>query len=230
MYLGPMEDSTYKEPSIHIFGGGTTFHIRPGLALTAPSQGRTALGISTYLRQKSERFQLHLTKTAGGDVGLDTTNEVAQRLHEVISNPTTKIVFVGTALCAWEGSLRTFKGALPVGREHPALPTNRGAFNLLLIASDSIIRNLRKIRNDVLLVGFRSTSGVDEIEQFRLAQDSLSCYNLILSNDSTSGRNLLVTGSKGSGVVLYSTYDYEDALTTLVDITLLMSEKPPFSR
>jgi hypothetical protein len=98
-------------PTVHVFGGGTVFHVRPHLALTAPAYGKAARDIARFYDQLlgSEGLispppaRLHLTKMAGGDT-LETNADVAHRIQELLADPDTKIIFLSTALCDFEAS------------------------------------------------------------------------------------------------------------------------------
>lgn len=54
---------------IHIIGGGTVFHVRPHLALSAPAYGAAAKKIASLCEEKftdKMKINLHLTRMAGG--------------------------------------------------------------------------------------------------------------------------------------------------------------------
>ena len=209
-------ESIAKECSIHVFGGGTSFYVRPNLVLSAPSRGTTARQIARILEKKGEKFRLHLTRMAGGGAALDTNKDVESRLSKVVSFPDTKLVFLSTALCAWEGSIRTLQGGLPVGKQHPPIPTNKGSVNLLLNPAENLAKKIREIRKDLILVGFRSTSGASLAEQRKASMDSLRCYDIVLCNDYITQQNLIVA----EGRELYGTKDRQNALKGLIEASL----------
>lgn len=61
---------------IHILGGGTVFHVRPHLAVSAPAYGQTARWIKTWLENNTtEHWMLHLTRMANKGHGQLETNE-----------------------------------------------------------------------------------------------------------------------------------------------------------
>src|ERR1041385_1938369 len=96
---------------IHIIGGGTVFHVRNHLALTAPAYGstaRTIFKILNELPEVSSAFshsreygsswpddvpwtQLHLTKMANsGEGNLETNEDVSNLLDQIIADPVAK--------------------------------------------------------------------------------------------------------------------------------------------
>jgi hypothetical protein len=89
---------------VHVFGGGTVFHVRPHLAITAPAYGGAARQIEKLVSEQGYATRLHLTKMAGGR-DLETNEDVAKRIAEVVSNLDTKVIFLSTAFCDWGGGV-----------------------------------------------------------------------------------------------------------------------------
>ena len=76
--------------NIEIIGGGTVYHVRNHLALTAPAYGKTAKQLYDYCSTYDEyKVNLHLTKMAGGST-LETNEDVSNLLDGLIANPETK--------------------------------------------------------------------------------------------------------------------------------------------
>lgn len=91
--------------NVHIIGGGTLFHIRSHLALSAPAYGTTAKTLKRLCEERDTyNVKLHLTKMAGGEY-LETNEDVKNLLHELVSDPATKIIFMNAAMCDFSGQL-----------------------------------------------------------------------------------------------------------------------------
>src|SRR6516225_8217161 len=90
---------------VHILGGGTLAYVRSHLALCAPVYGTTARKLDRLCRAQGDKLDvvLHLTRMAGGDKDLETVDDVARLLDEIVADLATKIVFVNVALCDFRG-------------------------------------------------------------------------------------------------------------------------------
>lgn len=115
---------------VHIIGGGTVFHIRPHLALSAPAYGRTAFELADEVTGHGDfegEVHLYTTKMAGdiyqahavgkkgkitylaGHVeedargkGLETNTDVAKLIDQLVEDLAPKIIFMPVALCDFE--------------------------------------------------------------------------------------------------------------------------------
>lgn len=230
-------------PNIYIIGGGTNFHIRPHLALSAPAYGQTARDILARCFEEFEEedneptkwnHKLILTKMAGGRYmsGVDgewkyydTNDDIDVLVDEIVADPDAKVVFMTAALCDFEvedihrvyeeerehGTWVGHVHSKP-GKDLPRLKTSEhgrlslGEYNspddlgepslmLHLVPSAKIISKIRKIRKDIFLVGFKSTTGASKQEQFEagLALMKQSSCNLVLANDLHTRLNMVIT-------------------------------------
>lgn len=115
------------EQRIHIFGGGTLFHVRPHLALAAPAYGTVARSIFSELSEASGGARdggsrgfkhellddpgrtvystLHLTKMADPRSLLETNADIERRIDELLADPETRVIFMSAALCDFEGHI-----------------------------------------------------------------------------------------------------------------------------
>ena len=206
---------------VHVFGGGTFFHVRPHLALAAPAFGATARRIASILvGERGVDAELHLTRMAGGD--LDTNEDVARALDALVANPTTKIIFLSTALCDYEGHVVEHGVPTASGKREPRLRTIEGPRELALTVAEKIIGRVRRARKDIFLVGFKTTTGADLRTQYEAGLDLLkktSC-NLVFCNDLHTRMNLVVTPELAH---YHETTDRESALAGLVALTLRRS-------
>lgn len=221
---------------VHIIGGGTVFHVRPHLALSALAYGTTAKQIAHLfsgnrpasflpaLGSKGYReYYLHLTKMAGGDA-LETNADIDALLMKLISDPETKVIFLNAALCDFTGYILEntgYKDSLepsPSGKDQPRLRTALGNENMALKPAEKLIGKIRKERKDIFLVGFKTTAGATEDEMYLAGLTLLktTCCNLVLVNDVHTRLNLIVAPE----LARYSvTKDRNAALMELVEMT-----------
>lgn len=228
---------------IVIIGGGTHSWVRPHLALSAPAYGTTVFDIanilSFYLDTEEEwTVDEYLTKMAGGESlsngphldknnQLDTNEDVASLLDNVVADPSVKIVFMPVALCDFD--VNAIVSVTDYGLQYdkpgknlPRLKTSKyGAaaeLNLVLRPAGKIIKNIRQERKDIFLIGFKTTTGASEQEQFDAGLNLLksSSCNLVLANDLTTRSNMVITPEQAKYGI---TTNRGDAIATLVKMT-----------
>jgi hypothetical protein len=211
---------------VHIIGGGTVFHVRPHLALSAVAYGTTAKKIWDLMfhdgRPSDRSYDLHLTKMALGGTSakgeLETNADVDALLTKLVSDPETKVIIMNAALCDFEGNVEDPNYATPSGKNQPRLKTADGPKRMVLIPSEKLISKIRKTRKDIFLVGFKTTAGATEDEMYLAGLTLLkttSC-NLVLVNDVHTRLNLIVAPE----LARYSvTKDRDAALRELVEMT-----------
>lgn len=215
------------EPSIHIFGGGTVFHVRPHLAISAPAYGQTAKDLERLLGWNAPR--LHLTRMAGGERELETNEDVRKRLEKLTADPNTKVIFMSAALCDFEASVLESDGrGTNSGKDRPRLKTAHGKRTVELTPADKLIGSIRKERKDIFLVGFKTTAGASADDQYLAGLGLLkgSSCNLVLANDLHTKLNMVITPEQAR---YHETTDRGEALKGLVEMTLLRS-KGTFTR
>lgn len=222
---------------VHIIGGGTVFHVRPHLALSAPAYGTTARQLYRLFNRLDGRdCQLHLTKMAcNGDSNLETNADIDALLTRLVADPETKIIVMNAALCDFEGNIANLGVNAGValeatsleqlliqptrsGKDQPRLHTKDGNALMHLRPSEKLISKVRKDRKDIFLVGFKTTAGATEDEMYLAGLTLLkttSC-NLVLVNDVHTRLNLIVAPELAKYSV---TKDREDALYELVNMT-----------
>jgi hypothetical protein len=231
--------------NIEIIGGGTVYHIRNHLALTATAYGKTARAIQELLYDEYDVYQeygpeveeipnikLHLTKMAGG-YDLETNQDISDLLDKIIANPETKIVFFNPALVDYEATVLV-DGEVdhhwiqnvapsPSGKYETRLKTSEGEKHLVLKPAPKLISKIRKERKDIFLVGFKTTCGATEDEQFLTGLHLLksnSC-NLVLANDTKTRVNMIITPEQARYSV---TTNRNEALADLVSMAVSRSE------
>lgn len=202
--------------SVHIFGGGTFFHVRNHMALCAPAFGKTARYINTFY----DDAHLHLTKMADPNSILDTNEDVEYKLDRLIADPYCKIIYFNVALCDYEGQIWGDPGAdsIPSGKYSTRLKTSDGPQMMHLTPAAKLIGKIRKTRKDIFVVGFKTTCNATPDEQYLAALNMLKAnsINLVLANDTGNRRNMIVAPEETRYCV---TTDRNKALTTLVEMT-----------
>lgn len=181
-------------PSIHIFGGGTVQYVRSHLALCAPAYGNTARQLKNALLTEgveADQVALHLTRMADSASGLETNQDVALRLSAVLANPATKVVVFNVALCDFEGQVAT----TPSGKYAKRLKSRDGEVPLTLRPAPKLLADIKLVRPDVFVVGFKTTADDDADSQIALARRQLAetGVDLVWANDTVTRHNLLVT-------------------------------------
>lgn len=195
---------------IHVIGGGTVFHVRPHLALSAPAYGKLAQQIEEDLEAlvDPQRFQvdLHLTKMADPNSRIETNADVAKLVDRLIDDPDTKAIFLTAALCDFEGHVGEIADhryepiqqgtfvAEPSGKDRPRLKSNTPHL-MQLTAAEKILPRIRRKRKDIFLIACKTTAGATSDEQFVAGLDLLkrnSC-NLVLANDVLTRNNMIIT-------------------------------------
>jgi hypothetical protein len=245
MHYDP-RDGDPVDYSVHILGGGTVFHVRPHLALSAPAYGNTARAIKwQLLRRHSICGKLHLTRMCpGGDTSStakpavaprtdrpETNEDVANLLDHLVANPHTKIIFMSMALCDFTAKIvkREFDGVDIAttyevsGKMEPRLKTSDGQQSLLLTPADKLIGRIRKDRKDIFLVGFKTTAGAPPDAQYLAGLSLLktaSC-NLVFANDLHTRRCMVITPEQAR---YHECTVRSEAMAGLVDMALLRSK------
>jgi len=204
--------------NIHIIGGGTVAHVRPHLAIAAVAYGTTARKLYELCKGVSAlAVRLHLTRMAsGGEGDLETNEDVKELLDKLVEDPSTKVIFMPVALCDFEGSVLGPGGESTLsGKNQPRLRSGDGSATLVLMAAEKLIGSIRKKRKDIFLVGFKTTAGMTENDQYLAGLELLkktSC-NLVLVNDVHTRLNIIVAPELARYAV---TQDRDIALRELV--------------
>jgi len=226
--------------NIEVIGGGTVYHVRNHLALTAPAYGHTARVIldlilgNHYDSMVYHNVNLHLTKMANAGQGdLETNADIERLVDKLVANPDTKIIFFNPALVDFEGSIYEYNnldGDVPTtsGKYEPRLKTSKGEREMLMWPAPKIVSKIRKERKDIFLVAFKTTCGATEDEQFLTGLHLLksSSCNLVLANDTKTRMNMVITPEQAR---YHVTSDRREALAGLVDMAMLRS-KGTFTR
>ncbi len=219
--------------TIEIIGGGTVYHVRNHLALSVPAYGSTARYLAEVcFDEGADHYDvnLHLTKMANSGVGkLETNEDISKLLDKLIANPNTRIIIFNPALVDYEAAvpnrfgIRGYEGVTPSGKYETRLKTSEGTQTLKLTPAAKLIKKIRKERKDIFLVGFKTTCGATEDEQFLTGLHLLkeSSCNLVLANDTKTRLNMIITPEQARYSV---TTKREDALYELGRMAIARSD------
>ena len=213
--------------TIQIISGGTFYHVRPHLALSAPAFGSTGRMLEKLCVEMIPEMDtyLYLTRMADPTSRIETNEDVGQKLDTWVANTNVKIIFLPVALCDYEGHLVgrfNEPPLIPSGKKEPRLKTSDGTRMIHLRPAEKLISKIRKTRKDIFLVGFKTTAGASEQDMFTAGLHlckSTSC-NLVLVNDLHTKMNMVVTPEEAA---YHVTNNREEALRGLVEMAKLRS-------
>lgn len=204
--------------TVHIFGGGTIQHVRNHLALSAFARGRTARRLAEFLAEEDVSVRLHLTAMADHTSNLETNEDVAQRLREVLEMPSTRGIIFNVALCDFVGQV----GDVPSGKYAERLQTRlvpEEGLNLVIKPAPKLLALVHSMRPDVVSVGFKTTANDNMLEQVARASHIAQEHKLhwVLANDVGTRVNLVLPGASSQiEDALYCGMDRDQALQGLV--------------
>lgn len=188
-------------------------------ALPPMGARRTARRLQQLCATSDMDVRLHLTRMAGGDV-LETNQDIAALLNILVEDPATKIVFMNAALVDFSGGI----GTTPSGKHAERLKSRSVTDyrDIYLHPQPKLLGNVRKTRKDIFLVGFKTTTGATEDEQYIAALNLLkeSSCNLVLANDVVTRTNMVVCPEEAR---YHVTHNRDEALAGLVDMALKRS-------
>lgn len=145
---------------------------------------------------------------------METHQDVANRVRVLIDAPSVKVIFFSCAMVDWWDP--------ESGGKYEPRPTSAAPLNLRLMPTEKIIRKIREKRKDIFLVGFKSVSGLTAQEAYlaglKLCKEA-SC-NLVLVNDTSSRRNMIVTPEEAA---YHDGFDRDATLKGLVEMARLRS-------
>jgi hypothetical protein len=172
---------------------------------------------------------LKLTKMADplglmGDQAEDlVTNDDVGRLVEALkADLDTRVIFFNMALCDWEGEIGVCLdspiGRVASGKYAERLKTSDGPQLMMLTPTQKVIRHIKEGREDIFVVGFKTTCGSTEDEQYQAGLNLLesSSLDLVLANDTRTRSNMIITPQKTR---YHVTKDRDEVLQHLVDLT-----------
>jgi len=208
---------------IAIIGGGTISWVASHLALSAPAYGQTARSLEKICNELIPEMdvKLHVTKMAGGN-HLETNEDIAELINQLVHDNVTKIVFFTAAMVDYSAVLDISHGAMDElydGGKY-GLRINSSRYPILgfeFKATKKVINEVRKERKDIFLVGFKQTCGSTEDQQYIAGLNlckKASC-NLVLANDTKTRLNMVITPEEAR---YHVTMNRDEALRGLVDM------------
>lgn len=209
---------------IVIFGGGTVSYIRNHLALCAPAYGATAKKLALLAEELLPNLDvdLRLTKMAGGN-RLETNEDIAKDIEEIVADKSVKIVIMNAALCDYNGSIvdredvKNILAGTNSGKYEERLKTSEGQKIIRISPAEKIISTIRRTRKDIFLIGFKTTCGASEDEQYIAGLGlckGASC-NLVLANDTKTRVCMVITPEEAR---YHVTTNREESLRGLMEM------------
>jgi len=212
-----------KYHGIYILGGGTVSYVRNHLALCAPAYGKTARTLNELVpfcgSIPNSGVKLILTRMADPDGLMETNDDVAAVVEEIIADQNAKLVFFNVALCDFDGRI----GDVDPGKYAERLKTSDGDVTMRLTPADKIIGRIRQYRKDIFVVGFKTTTRATEDEQYLAGLTLLkkNSINLVLANDTVTRVNMIITPEEAR---YHVTKDRQEALENLVEMAAARSQ------
>lgn len=225
-----MEATNFKK-TVEILGGGTVSHVRSHLAIAAVSYGSTARRLKELCEAHSDKLNvnIHLTKMANmGQGNLETVEDIKELVSQWRLDPNVKIVFFNAAMVDFNGVVykKDAMNAVPTpsGKYAERLSTREAdtKTDLGLFVNDKVIGGIRQGRKDIFLVGFKTTCGATEDEQYLAGLNLLkeSSCNLVLANDVKTRTNMIITPEEAR---YHVSTDRDMVLKMLVEMAYLRS-------
>ena len=144
---------------------------------------------------------------------LETNYDVEKLVDQIIQDDTTRIVFFPVAMCDWVPADEK------AGKYSERLKTSEhNEITIRFKPAPKVINKIRAARKDIFLVGFKTTTGYTEDQQYVAGLNlckQASC-NLVLANDTVTRMNMVVTPEEAR---YHVTKDRETALAGLIDMT-----------
>ena len=177
-----------------IIGGGTFSKVACHLSLATPAFGATAKFLySEWLRFSVQSYspepELILTKMADQSSSLIYNDDVSAFIDKALNDSEVKVIIMNVALCDFY---------MKNPSEEERLSSKEDYLCELLGVKDKILSRIKKCRPDILLVGFKTTSGdtVNQqiIKSFQMIEDS--DVDFVFANDLNTRSNLLISAEK----------------------------------
>lgn len=217
----------------YIIAGGTFVRVAPHFAFSAPAFGKVGRDLSALLpaayKQAGQEVETRLVLTrmalggaerpqedralllGAGIEDLVTNEDLEALVDHLVARPDTGAIVMAAAACDFRPSVTS--EARYASTRPPAIT---------LLAEEKIIRKIRRVRKDVFLVGFKTTSGAAADDQYLSGLNlvkTASC-NLVLANDLKTRLNMVITPEQAR---YHETTDRAEALRGLAEMTALRS-------
>lgn len=176
--------------SIVIYGGGTFSPVRNHFSLCAPAFGGTAKQMGSIFKDYYNlTSEIVLTKMADPNSKIITNQDLWEDINLKLNNPEVKCIVLSSALCDYDVD------DAEAGWHGERLLTVEGNISLDLKPSEKIIDKIRRLRPDIFLVGFKTTTNKSSNDQFSIGLKMMkrSKCNLVLANDTITRHNIIIT-------------------------------------
>lgn len=222
---------------IVIFGGGTFNYVKNHLAIAAPAFGETARKLAEFAKDIMPNLDvnLKLTKMADHTSKIVTNDDVEKEVQKCIESNLTKIIIMNAALCDFNGiisepskklsGVTLYSATKEHGKHAERLQSSLidgEPYRMDLFPTEKVISKIRKVRKDIFLVGFKTTTGKTEDEQYIAGLNLLkknSC-NLVLANDVVTRTNMVITPEEAR---YHVTTNRDEALKGLLEMAFYRS-------
>ena len=178
---------------IIIIGGGTINYVRAHLAISAPAYGGTARKIHDILNKKNIVNELFLTKMADFNSKIETNDDVLIWVNRILEDKNVGAIIFNAALADFTGQI----GDEASGKYAERLRTVNGDNFIKITPSNKIISEIKDKRPDIIVTGFKTTSGADLNTQRERGLNLLTSNNIdyVIANDLVTRKNLLIPRS-----------------------------------
>lgn len=200
-------------------------HVRNHLALAAPAYGATARAIAELCWGHGKLAHLTLTKMADPNSEYETNEDMARLAQEIISDANIKTLFWNPAICDFAGVIDDMRS----GKHATRLKTREGVRLMHLTPADKVVGSFKAARPDIFMVAFKTTTEASPKEMYaagrKLRDDSGA--ELVLVNDTTTRRNLIVGPPEPQGQMYRVMDDRKQVLEALVSMTIFRWKVQP---
>jgi hypothetical protein len=222
---------------IVIFGGGTFNYVKNHLSIASPAFGETARKLAEFAKDIMPNLDvnLKLTKMADHTSKIVTNDDVEKEVQKCIESNLTKIIIMNVALCDFNGiisepskkssGITEYSVTKEHGKHAERLQSSLidgEPYRMDLFPTEKVISKIRKVRKDIFLVGFKTTTGKTEDEQYIAGLNLLkknSC-NLVLANDVVTRTNMVITPEEAR---YHVTTNRDEALKGLLEMAFYRS-------
>ena len=210
-----LEENLLNVRKTYILGGGTFQPIRNHLSLSAPAFGTTA----RYLNNLLPDSILVLTKMADNNSNLISNEDVEDYIDKLIEDKEVGTIVLNIAFCDYKANPID---NIPSGFHSERFKTEEGDISLILTPTEKIISKIRKIRPDIFLVGFKTTTNKTTEEQFNISLKSMKSVkcNLMFANDTVTRNNFIITAEE---TIYGETTNRNESLSELANIIQMRS-------
>lgn len=169
-----------------IVGGGTFNSISCHLSLAAPAFGTTARQLAKIYQGHGVDVELVLTKMADHTSKIVTNDDLLEKLVHIADDPDVKVLVMNAAVCDFEMDSPSDETRLSSSQDYPAV---------LRGVQGKLVKLFKEIRPDVIVVGFKTTSGAKWTTQLSKAAMSLenNGIDIVMANDVATKTNLVLT-------------------------------------